>query len=115
MILDGFALKSLHLLPPSDLLNRTRTDTASLDADGQRFSLFNTINHCYTPFGRRKLRQWICAPSCDSKVLRERQESIQFLCQPESKTLMEAGKNLAKVPDLERLFQRYNDLIFLTV
>lgn len=106
MILDGFALKSLHLLPPNDLLSRTRTNLSSLD--GQQFSLFNTINRCFTPFGRRKLRQWVCAPSCDSKVLRERQEAIQFLYNPENKDLMEFGKDLLnKVPDLERLFQRF--------
>lgn len=104
MVLDGFALNSLHLLPPKDLLSRTRAD---VDIEGNNFSLFNTIDHCITPFGRRLLRQWICAPTCDSNILKQRQESILFLCKPEAKDLLEfASDSLKRIPDLERLFQR---------
>ena len=59
MILDGFALQSLHLLPPNDALSRTKADAALLDNDRQKFSLLNTIDLCLTAFGRRRLRQCI--------------------------------------------------------
>ena len=74
MVLDGCALNSLHLLPPSDLLVDPRGEAAASDNSGQRFSLFATINRCVTPFGRRLLRQWICAPLCDPNALKARQE-----------------------------------------
>lgn len=108
MILDGFALNSLQLLPANDLLSRSRSNIASTDFESQQFSLFNTVNHCITAFGRRLLRQWICAPSCDPKILKSRQEVVQFLCTPEAKSLLEfASASFKKVPDLERLFQRF--------
>lgn len=105
MVLDGAALKSLHLLPQTDSLENKHVNPENVDPN---FSLFNTINHCVTAFGRRTLRQWICAPSCDKKALCDRQDVVQFLCRPETKDLMEFGaSSLKRVPDLDRLFQRF--------
>ena len=107
MILDGCALRSLHLLPPSDPLGRARGE----NSNSRHFSLFNTINRCSTAFGRRMLRNWICAPACDKNVLKSRQETITFLASPEAKTLIENSLSLLrKVPDLERLFQRIHTI-----
>jgi DNA mismatch repair ATPase MutS len=106
MILDGLALHSLHLLPPVDILSRTKD--ASVDPAGKTFSLLNTIDHCLSQFGRRLFRTWVCAPSCASAVLLQRQEAIKYLIKPEAKSLLEfASDILKKMPDLERLFQRY--------
>ena len=111
MILDGFALQSLHLLPSNDVLSRAKTDAASLDKDGQKFSLFNTIDLCLTAFGRRKLHQWVCAPVCDPIVLKKRQEAIAYLCKLDTKPLLEKASEFLKgVPDLERMFSRIHNL-----
>jgi len=111
MILDGLSLRSLHLLPPNDILSGTKSNVASLDKDGKTFSLFNTVDHCLTHFGRRLFRVWVCAPSCDPDVLSSRQESIKYLCKPEAKSLMETANDvLKKTPDLERLFQRIHSI-----
>lgn len=53
----------------------------------------------------RLLYQWVCAPSCNLSVIRERQEAVkalfdnQELCQ-EAKTI------LTTLPDLERLLAK---------
>lgn len=64
-------------------------------------SLFNTLDHCCTKFGKRLLHYWICSPSCERSVIRERQEAIQELMQHREK-LSDARLILAALPDLER-------------
>ncbi|KAI6241441.1 DNA mismatch repair protein [Aphelenchoides fujianensis] len=102
MILDGCALKSLHLLPPPRApRKKKRGAEAEAADDGEttaKFSLFNTINRTVTPG---------CARLCDPKELQSRQEAVRFLSSPDGKNLLEFfGNQLNKIPDLERLFQR---------
>ncbi|KAI6203306.1 DNA mismatch repair protein [Aphelenchoides besseyi] len=113
MILDGCALKSLHLLPEVVNKNKKKIETSEDedDEESSKFSLFDTINRTVTPFGMRTLRRWICAPLCDPTELRNRQDAVRFLCTPEAKPLVEefVGK-MKGIPDLERLFQRIHTL-----
>lgn len=52
------------------------------------------------------MRAWICAPLCDVHVLRQRQEAVSALVN-ETSFAVQALELLRKVPDLERLFQRF--------
>lgn len=110
MVLDGIALQNLHILPARQ---RGRGNYASHKSAAAKFSLLNTISHCATAFGKRLLKQWICAPSCDPKVIVGRQRAVLFLMDSKAKKFVgHALEKLRTVPDLERLFQRYS---FVTV
>ncbi|EPB75051.1 MutS domain V protein [Ancylostoma ceylanicum] len=71
MVLDGITLENLNLVPGD---NR--------DAQAASLSLYSTVNKCQTPFGKRLLRQWICAPTCDVNVLKARQEAVEWFMSP---------------------------------
>ena len=104
MVLDGIALQNLHILPGRQ---KGKITSATQDPVASKFSLLNTICHCATAFGKRLLKQWICAPSCDPEVLVARQQSVQFLMSPSAKKFVSnALEKLRAMPDLERLFQR---------
>lgn len=64
-------------------------------------SLFTTLDHCCTKFGKRLLHHWICAPSCERSVIRERQEAIRELMENRDQ-LSSIRTILAALPDLER-------------
>ncbi|KHJ98645.1 MutS domain V protein [Oesophagostomum dentatum] len=100
MILDGITLDNLNLVPG----DHSDVQSASL-------SLYSTVNKCQTPFGKRLLRQWICAPTCDLNELKARQEAVEWLMSPPAARFAEkASELLRKVPDLERLLQKIHTL-----
>lgn len=51
MVLDSITLSNLKIV------------------DDER-SLYNTLDHCCTKFGKRLLNYWICSPSCEKSVIR---------------------------------------------
>ncbi|VDM49405.1 unnamed protein product [Toxocara canis] len=130
LVLDGVSLYNLNIVPPLDGVRRS----GMRDSISSKYSLYNTINKCITPFarkrsllmyrlqfdylGKRVLRQWVCAPSCDGDVLRARQDAIQWLMSPTAKLFTDkATEVLRKMPDLERLLQKYsfNNLFLLNL
>lgn len=74
---------------------------SNLKIVGEDRSLFSTLDHCCTKFGKRLLHYWLCSPSCESKVIKERQEAIQELMDNRDE-LSNARIILATLPDLER-------------
>ncbi|OQS54569.1 msh6 [Ecytonucleospora hepatopenaei] len=44
-----------------------------------KHSLFDTVNCCTTPFGVRKLYQWILHPLCKLEKIKERREKVNML------------------------------------
>ncbi|EDW70562.1 probable DNA mismatch repair protein Msh6 [Drosophila virilis] len=77
------------------------TTLSNLRIVGEEHSLLSTLDHCCTKFGKRLLHHWLCAPSCDLIVLRERQEAIgELLRQPDE--LQQLRALLAPMPDFER-------------
>ncbi|KAJ8674770.1 hypothetical protein QAD02_010556 [Eretmocerus hayati] len=68
-------------------------------------SLFQTLDYCCTPFGKRLLREWICRPSCRKLVIKERQDAVTELLDRPEVIKVVRGK-LAKLPDLERLLSK---------
>ncbi|EYB99809.1 hypothetical protein Y032_0120g955 [Ancylostoma ceylanicum] len=100
MVLDGITLENLNLVPGD---NR--------DAQAASLSLYSTVNKCQTPFGKRLLRQWICAPTCDVNVLKARQEAVEWFMSPAAARFVERlSELLRKIPDLERLLQKIHTL-----
>uniref|UniRef100_T1GJY4 DNA mismatch repair proteins mutS family domain-containing protein n=1 Tax=Megaselia scalaris TaxID=36166 RepID=T1GJY4_MEGSC len=70
-------------------------------------SLLNTIDLCCTNFGRRLLHHWVCSPSTDIKVIRQRQEAIkELILEPE--ILLEVRTFLNTLPDFERGLAQIN-------
>ncbi|CAD5206742.1 unnamed protein product [Bursaphelenchus okinawaensis] len=110
MVLDSYALNSLHLLPPNDPLSQKKTHEKK-DAAGKDFSLYHTINRCITPFGKRELRRWICVPTCDPDTIQDRQQAVSYLSSSEGLQLVnKATEFFKKIVDLEKLFQSIHSM-----
>lgn len=77
------------------------TTLSNLRIIGEDHSLLSTLDHCCTKFGKRLLHHWLCAPSCDVAVIKERQEAVGELIQL-SRELQEMRALLAPMPDFER-------------
>ncbi|XP_043647022.1 probable DNA mismatch repair protein Msh6 [Drosophila teissieri] len=77
------------------------TTLSNLRIIGEEHSLLSTLDHCCTKFGKRLLHHWLCAPSCDVAVIKERQDAIGELIRMSSE-LQEVRALLAPMPDFER-------------
>lgn len=82
MVLDSISLSNLKI-----------TDVEN--------SLLVRLDQCCTKFGKRLLQFWVCTPSCERAIIRERQEAVRELMDQQG-TLQELRMCLSSVPDLER-------------
>ncbi|XP_026761420.2 probable DNA mismatch repair protein Msh6 isoform X2 [Galleria mellonella] len=90
MVLDSITLRNLRIVQ----------DTGCL---------YDKLNFCSTPMGKRWLYQWVCAPSSNIVVIKERQEAVKELF--EDQELCQDAKNiLTTFPDLERLLAKVHAL-----
>lgn len=92
MVLDGQSLQNLEIF-------------ANTFDGSSRGTLFQLINRCITPFGKRQLQIWLCHPLMQAHKINARLDAVE--------TIMENGglqqfleKRLASMPDLERLLSR---------
>lgn len=92
LILDGQTLINLEIF----------ANTANGGSEG---TLFNLLNRCITPFGKRLFRQWVCHPLCNIQKINERLDAVDMLNADRS-VLGQFSSNLSKMPDLERLISR---------
>uniref|UniRef100_A0A8R1XT22 DNA mismatch repair protein n=1 Tax=Onchocerca volvulus TaxID=6282 RepID=A0A8R1XT22_ONCVO len=107
LILDNLALKHLNIIPPIGSMKKF----APRDPITAKYTLYNIINKCATPAGKRLLRQWVCAPVCDREILNSRQDAIEWLSEARLNGFIgKAMERLRKVPDLERLVQKIHTL-----
>ncbi|KAL3998681.1 MutS domain V family protein [Acanthocheilonema viteae] len=107
LILDSLALKHLNIIPPIGFIKKFSPH----DPVTAKYTLYNVINKCVTPAGKRLLRQWVCAPVCDREILYSRQDAIEWLSETRLKGFInKAVDKLRKVPDLERLVQKIHTL-----
>lgn len=89
LVLDGQTLANLEIFQNS--YNGTGAGT-----------LFELLNHCVTPFGKRLFRQWLCHPLREASDIDMRLDAVENLM--ENFELHDfLTKELGKVPDLERL------------
>jgi len=92
LILDGQTLINLEIF-------------ANTVNGGTEGTLFNLLNRCVTPFGKRLFKSWVCHPLCDIDKINERLDAVDML--NADRTLREQfSGQLTKMPDLERLISR---------
>ncbi|NWQ63822.1 MSH6 protein, partial [Neopipo cinnamomea] len=96
MVLDGVTLMNLEVLQ-----NGTNGSTEG--------TLLERIDSCCTPFGKRLLKQWLCAPLCNPKSINARLDAVEDLVAVPDK-MSEVSEHLKKLPDLERLLNKIHSI-----
>ncbi|WPT16759.1 DNA mismatch repair protein MSH6 [Picochlorum sp. SENEW3] len=92
MTLDGAALENLEILENGD--------------GGVAGTLLGSLDHCVTPFGRRRLREWLCRPLFQVRDIIRRQDAIRDLMEVGEEAAGMARKMLSGVTDIERAIVR---------
>nr|XP_056709679.1 DNA mismatch repair protein Msh6 isoform X2 [Euleptes europaea] len=96
MVLDGVTLTNLEILQ-----NET---TSTLEG-----SLLEKLDMCCTPFGRRLLKQWLCAPLCNPAAINDRLDAVEDLL-AEAAKMSEIRDLLKKLPDLEKYLGKIHSI-----
>ncbi|XP_055495576.1 DNA mismatch repair protein Msh6 [Leucoraja erinacea] len=96
LVLDGVTLTNLEVLRNATTGCREGT-------------LLEQLDRCCTYFGKRLLKQWLCAPLCDPTAIEDRLHAVEDLMAVPGPTA-EMLELLKKVPDLERLLSRIHSL-----
>ncbi|XP_065191374.1 DNA mismatch repair protein Msh6-like [Sycon ciliatum] len=89
MVLDGVTLLNLEVL-------QNATDGSV------QGSLYQRLDHCATPFGRRLLKQWLCSPLCHPDAINSRLDAVEALMDLPA-AVTDARDILRQLPDLQRL------------
>jgi len=92
LVLDGQTLINLEIF------------ANSFDG-GVEGTLFELLNRCATPFGKRMLKQWVCHPLLDTQKINARLDAVDSL-NADPKTRDRFTVQMGKMPDLERLISR---------
>ncbi|GIL60874.1 hypothetical protein Vafri_15713 [Volvox africanus] len=92
MALNGAALENLEILENSE--------------GGSAGTLLSVLDNCATPFGRRRLRQWLCRPLGRITDIEARQDAVAELMGSLAEAAGQARKLLGGVSDLERAVAR---------
>ncbi|GES62455.1 DNA mismatch repair protein msh6 [Aspergillus terreus] len=72
---------------------------------GSDGTLFQLLNRCITPFGKRMFKQWVCHPLVDAKKINARLDAVDAL-NADPGVRDQFSSQLTKMPDLERLISR---------
>ncbi|XP_047458694.1 DNA mismatch repair protein Msh6 isoform X2 [Mugil cephalus] len=95
MVLDGVTLANLEIFQ-----NGT---------GGAEGTLLERLDTCSTPFGKRLLKQWLCAPLCNPTSIKDRLDAVEDLMGAQAQAT-EATDLLKKLPDLERLLSKIHSI-----
>jgi DNA mismatch repair protein MSH6 len=68
-------------------------------------TLFQLLNRCITPFGKRMFKQWVCHPLMDIRRINARLDAVDSL-NADCVVRDQFSSQLSKMPDLERLISR---------
>lgn len=96
MVLDGVTLANLEILQNSS-------------TGGPEGTLLERLDTCCTPFGKRLLKQWLCAPLCNPSTIGDRLDALEDLMGAPSQ-VTEVTDLLKKLPDLERLLSKIHSM-----
>ncbi|XP_036604458.1 DNA mismatch repair protein Msh6 [Trichosurus vulpecula] len=96
MVLDAVTLSNLEILQSA--VNGSTEGT-----------LLERIDTCCTPFGKRLLKQWLCAPLCNPSSINDRLDAVEDLMAVPDK-ISEVVDLLKKLPDLERLLNKIHSV-----
>lgn len=92
LVLDGQTLINLEIF----------TNTYDGGVEG---TLFQLLNRCVTPCGKRMFKQWVCHPLVDTKKINARLDAVDSL-NADYKVRDRFTSQMTKMPDLERLISR---------
>ena len=92
LVLDGQTLINLEIF----------TNSFDGGIDG---TLFQLLNRCITPFGKRMFKQWVCHPLMDPTKINARLDAVDSL-NADTKVRDRFTSQMSKMPDLERLISR---------
>ncbi|KAM7385751.1 hypothetical protein PAMP_001809 [Pampus punctatissimus] len=95
MVLDGVTLANLEIFQNG--------------SGGTEGTLLERLDTCSTPFGKRLLKQWLCAPLCNSSSIRDRLDAVDDLMGAQAQAT-EVSDLLKKLPDLERLLSKIHSI-----
>lgn len=95
MVLDGVTLANL--------------DVFQNGSGGTEGTLLERLDTCSTPFGKRLLKQWVCAPLCNPTSIKDRLDAVEDLMGAAAQA-GEVGDLLKKLPDLERLLSKIHSI-----
>lgn len=96
MVLDGVTLANLEILQNGS--------TGTLEG-----TLLERLDTCCTPFGKRLLKQWLCAPLCNPSSISDRLDALEDLMGAPAQ-VSEVAELLKKLPDLERLLSKIHSI-----
>uniref|UniRef100_A0A1A8EZG8 DNA mismatch repair protein n=2 Tax=Nothobranchius korthausae TaxID=1143690 RepID=A0A1A8EZG8_9TELE len=95
MVLDGVTLANLEIFQNG--------------SGGTEGTLLERLDTCSTPFGKRLLKQWLCAPLCNPTSIRDRMDAVEDLIGAQAQAT-EVSDLLKKLPDLERLLSKIHSI-----
>lgn len=95
MVLDGVTLANLEIFQNG--------------SGGTEGTLLERLDTCSSPFGKRLLKQWLCAPLCNAKSIRDRLDAVEDLMGAQAQAT-EVSDLLKKLPDLERLLSKIHSI-----
>lgn len=95
MVLDGVTLANLEIFQNG--------------SGGTEGTLLERLDTCSTPFGKRLLKQWLCAPLCNPTSIGDRQDAVEDLIGAQAQGT-EVSEMLKKLPDLERLLSKIHSI-----
>lgn len=95
MVLDGVTLANLEIFQNG--------------SGGTEGTLLERLDTCSTPFGKRLLKQWVCAPLCNPKSIKDRLDAVEDLMGAQAQA-SEVSDLLKKLPDLERLLSKIHSI-----
>ncbi len=72
---------------------------------GSEGTLFQLLNRCITPFGKRMFKAWVCHPLMDIKKINARLDAVESL-NADTVVRDRFTSQMTKMPDLERLISR---------
>ena len=107
--LDAAALKALNVFPSSGAGGGDRSfgETANGRKGGSGgFSLYNLLNRCTSPMGKRVLYRWLKQPLVSVEKISERHDVVETFS--EESALRDSLRNahLKSLPDVERLARK---------
>ncbi|CAJ1067444.1 DNA mismatch repair protein Msh6 [Xyrichtys novacula] len=95
MVLDGVTLANLEIFQNG--------------SGGTEGTLLERLDTCCTPFGKRLLKQWLCAPLCNPTSIKDRLDAVEDLMGAPAQAT-EVSDLLKKLPDLERLLSKIHSI-----
>nr|XP_020510207.1 DNA mismatch repair protein Msh6 isoform X1 [Labrus bergylta] len=95
MVVDGVTLANLEIFQNG--------------SGGLEGTLLERLDTCCTPFGKRLLKQWLCAPLCNPASIKDRLDAVEDMMAAPAQSA-EVSDLLKTLPDLERLLSKIHSI-----